>query len=365
MMSPDGMLILGARVRGKMNKHIGTNCDDWFEIAISGKWSICAVSDGFGARKFSRVGAQAGCQGSVSFLQDALAKLDIKPRDKLSVDILDDEDVKGAEAAMHEAMKAGWNSVEKAFHERKNRKDISNVLQNRDLTLHDMCSTLHLVIKTTIETADGRRSLLLSYSRGNGIVFMVTKSGDCELLMKPEDGDFPGVTECLGPKMLTSHTVPFVGGAKAVLLMTAGVANDYFPYNSRMAELYVDLVLNGIMPADIVSEEQILADLKTTKLHDIESVQKADFIVEVDRLLEKPQKVRLMSAKKYAEVLGIESQELAKVPSLLAVALLAKEKAMPDILDAKERLLVWLDSYQVRGSFYDRTLVLMTEGGTL
>src|SRR5947209_19837995 len=51
-----GWHLVGARVRGRKHKHDGTNCDDWFELAQAGPWSLIAVSDGAGSYRLSRVG---------------------------------------------------------------------------------------------------------------------------------------------------------------------------------------------------------------------------------------------------------------------------------------------------------------------
>lgn len=367
MTSPEGMLILGSRARGRKHKHEGTNCDDWFEFAVAGRWSILAVADGGGSYKFSRVGAQAACQGSVSFLSEKLANLVIKPRNKLTEDIQNDEDIKGAKAAIQEAMRAGWQSIEAALKERENSKAHYKVMQHRDMTLRDLYSTLLLVIHATFQTDDGMWSLIFSCAGGDGMVAAITRDGDSKLLMKTDSGEFGGEVEFLGPRMLTDtslagRTLSLACRARAVMLMTDGVADDYFPNGDRMTELYSDLVLNGIIPAEAVSEEKVLADLKTTKLPDIASIEKADILVECERLLPQPEIIKLASAKKYAEALGVEPQDLAKRPGLLAASLRIREKPMPGISAPEERLLVWLDSYQVRGSFDDRTMIVMTGG---
>ena len=77
---PNGFKILAAWVRGKKHKHEGTNCDDWFEIARSGKWGIIAVSDGAGSKMFSRVGARVACKAAVNYLINQLQKHQIKAR---------------------------------------------------------------------------------------------------------------------------------------------------------------------------------------------------------------------------------------------------------------------------------------------
>ena len=64
--------ITGARVRGKKHKHDGTNCDDWFEFDTVKGWTIIAVSDGAGSKKFSRIGAMESCKASIEFLKEKL-----------------------------------------------------------------------------------------------------------------------------------------------------------------------------------------------------------------------------------------------------------------------------------------------------
>ena len=71
IVSPEGHPILAARVRGKKHKHEGTNCDDWYEVKNSGCWTIIAVADGAGSKKFSRVGARVSCQEAVRVLASA------------------------------------------------------------------------------------------------------------------------------------------------------------------------------------------------------------------------------------------------------------------------------------------------------
>ena len=52
----------------KKHKHEGTHCDDWFDFATAGKWTILAVADGGGSYRFSRVGAQAAAEAVVRSL---------------------------------------------------------------------------------------------------------------------------------------------------------------------------------------------------------------------------------------------------------------------------------------------------------
>src|SRR5262249_13592089 len=78
--SPDGWPLIGARVRGKKHKHEGTHCDDWFAFRVSDPWTVIAVSDGAGSRKFSRVGARAACEAAVTALAGNLSGRKLKER---------------------------------------------------------------------------------------------------------------------------------------------------------------------------------------------------------------------------------------------------------------------------------------------
>lgn len=362
--SPEGMLILGGRVRGKKHKHEGTNCDDWFEFDTVGKWSIFAVADGGGNYKFSRVGSQAACKGAVSYLVETLREITVIPKKEITADIMNDDDIKAVKEAIHESLRKGWSSIEQALQERENSKSHYKILDHRDLTLRDLYSTLLVCIHTTIETPAGNRSLIFASAAGDGIVAVINGDGDCNLLMKPDSGEFSGEVEFLGPKLLTdasllTRTYPFAGTIKALMLMTDGVADDYFPNNLRMPELYADLVLNGILPTEHVSNDIIEKQLSETKISDINALRELDCLVECDRLAENPEKVYLMSAAKYADALGIQISDLVKKPGLLAASLEISKRPMPGVNERAERLILWLDSYQVKGSFDDRTLIVM------
>jgi hypothetical protein len=72
-----------------------------------------------------------------------------------------------------------------------------------------------------------------------------------------------------------------------------------------------------------------------------------------------PQRVTLRSAALFASELGeADLTKLAGSDALLAAGARGAPLA-PLGRDAADRLRVWLDSYQVRGSFDDRTLVVL------
>lgn len=365
--TPDGKIVIGARVRGKKHKHEGTHCDDWFEFQQVGDWTIMAVSDGGGSYKFSRIGARAACTGAVQYLVKALAECKFSPRDQITTNIAQDESFIQAQKALHGGMKAAWDAIQKAFVQRADDARYLRLLPNRrDMTLKDLYSTLLVSIRVRIETKDGPRSLVFGCAGGDGMIAVISKDGAVKLLMEADSGAYSSEVKFFDEETIStleSRTYPFAGSARAVMLMTDGVSDDYYPNEKSMGELYADLVINGILPLEKVDAEAISSELKSTKIQDLKGIKELDFLVEVERLLKEPVKVKLASAKKYAEALGVEPTELAKRPALLAAASLAANQPMQDIKGPEDRLLVWLDSYYVRSSFDDRTILVMADGG--
>ncbi|MGB3975303.1 MAG: PP2C family serine/threonine-protein phosphatase [bacterium] len=367
--SPDGRIILGARVRGKKHKHDGTNCDDWFEHGVSGSWSILAVSDGGGSYIYSRLGAKAACIGAVRFLSDALKNCVFTPKKQITEELTKDEAFLYARNALHESIKAAWDEVYTTYENRYDRFSYIQVLPiHRQLTLKDFYSTLLVAIQTSVETKEGIRSLVMGWAAGDGMISVVSKEGDISLLMKPDSGDYSAQVEFFTQKTLEkrsmdARTYTYIGGMNALMLMTDGVSDDYYPHDTRMGELYADLILNGILPIEDASEERIISDFKIVKVPDQVTFTKLDYFVETERLLEKPETIRLASAKKLADILGIAPHSLVRHPGLLQAALRNPVQPMPGVINREDRLLTWLDTYYVRGSFDDRTLVLMGARG--
>ena len=61
-----------------------------------------------------------------------------------------------------------------------------------------------------------------------------------------------------------------------------------------------------------------------------------------------------------AQQLGLEKEKLATNYKLLSAASGNLADPMPGISKSEDRLVQWLDAYTVRGSFDDRTLLIMT-----
>lgn len=368
---PDGFKLIGARTRGKKHKHEGTNCDDWFHFTVSGDWTIISVSDGAGSKKFSRVGSEVACKAAVTQLSASLKDHKVKYRDTWSAETFrrDDtgvsfaeEDLEFIQKALHISMLSAYEAMEKATAERFNSADHFEVLGRR-LEISDLSATLLLAVHTTVQLQNGETSLIFTCSIGDGMVAVVDKNGATRLLMTPDSGQYSGEVTFLSkkevqPEKLVGRTFPFLGTVRALLVMTDGVADDYFPNDPGMSLLYGDLILNQIINLQGTDEQTVAKALSKTKLPTLADVSNAEFYKLVERITDKyPTKVMIHSMVTYAEKLDIPVQDVLASPALLMAGSIG-ETMFNEILP-EEKLRVWLDSYQVRGSFDDRTLVIM------
>jgi hypothetical protein len=176
-----------------------------------------------------------------------------------------------------------------------------------------------------------------------------------------DSGNYSGETDFLTSRRqidagnLHRRTIAHVGQLRAVMVMTDGVADDYFPNDPGLARLYADLVLNGVLPPDRdAGEPPTLAfDVNDGRLDGDVEISTATGTLGV----------RLRSATLFASELGMAPEELAASAPWLRVG----AKRTPLLGQAptpEERLRLWLDAYQVRGSFDDRTLVVLDCGRT-
>jgi hypothetical protein len=359
----DGGLIVGARVRGKKHKHDGTNCDDWFAVELAGPWTIMAVADGAGSYRYSRVGARAACRKAVEVLGADLAKL--APRNRPSADGIDQRDGNEMfhDPELCDLQKRLYNTVQQAHlavqEECNKRKDSAahQRLVGRPLKVEDFSATLLVALHTRIRVGRGEQSLVLACQVGDGAIVAVDVAGEAHPLSLPDSGAFSGETDFvtsrrqIEPTNLARKTFVWLGPLRALMVMTDGVGDDYFPAASEMARLYADLVVNGILwPEDKGPDAvQVPAalDLATVGL-DVEAETQT---------AAGPVAVTLRSAERLASALQATPASLAASPGLLRDT--GWDAGLLKYSSASDRLRWWLDSYHVRGSFDDRTLVVL------
>jgi hypothetical protein len=359
----DGSLIVGARVRGKKHKHDGTNCDDWFAVEVTGPWTIIAVADGAGSYRFSRVGARAGCRKAVEVLAADLARL--TPRDRATADDIEqresaemfrDPELCDLQKRLDNAVQQAHAAVQEEYGKRKDSA-VHQRLVGRPLKVEDFSATLLLALHARVHVGRSEQSLVLACQIGDGNIVAVDVAGGTHPLSLPDSGAFSGETDFLTsrrqiePANIARKTFVWLGPLRALMVMTDGVGDDYFPAATEMARLYADLAVNGILWPEGSGPDA----LQLPRSLDLAAIGPD---IDTDtQTVGGPVTVTLRSAERLATALQTTPVALAGSPGLLRDA--GWDAALLKYSLASERLRWWLDSYQVRGSFDDRTLVVL------
>lgn len=370
--------VLGARVRGRKHKHEGTNCDDWFEVRTSGPWTLFAVSDGAGSYPFSRVGARVACQAAIESLDETLQEHQIIERSEWTNETLsrddatlafNEPDIEKIQEALHKAFDDAYESVIEKAHNLAGQTAYYKFLNNRDLKTNDLSATLLLAAHVLVRHQSQDLSLVMACQVGDGMTAAIDQTVNLNLLGVADSGQFSGETQFLTDRKwaksyLVRKTYAFFRPLDTLFVMTDGVADDYFPNDPEIRRMRADLILNGIIEMTGVSEEEISDALKLTSLQTVEEIRTAEFhsIVEtIEQAGSRPIKIR--SAELYANKLGLSLGDVLSSYTLLAAGAKNVEED-PDWadLDRATRLRLWLDTYHIRGSFDDRTLVIMHRG---
>ncbi len=358
--------VIAARVRGKKHKHEGSNCDDWFETENTEGIFISAVSDGAGSKKFSRIGAKAACRTARFFLDANLKKL-LRARPTLCEDLSKKmTDYAFTEAAellanlVQDAMLTAREAIVKAYEDRRIKEKYTKVV-GRELQLRDFACTLLLTVAVPMEKTDD--TLVISCQVGDGITAAINTHESYDkavtLLGVPDSGKFAGETDFLTStkfatkENLASRTKLSRKPIDLIFSMTDGVADDYDPNEIHMRRLYFDLLINHILPFP----------------KNFETLSKFASMLEVPN----PRSYPKLDDGEKRELVPIQyTSELCTACDLSLKQiwenrepLLAMAQKIPFNKDRNPamRLKEWLDNYTIRGSFDDRTLVILRKGG--
>lgn len=363
-----GSKVVAARVRGKKHKHEGTNCDDWYEVANYERMTFIAVSDGAGSKKFSRVGARESCKAAIGFLVSSFEKLFTnKPelKEYLTLALTDSKCMEAcgvlAGVVQQSAIKA-HEAVEVAFYSRKTNPEYEKVL-GRGLQFKDLSGTLLIAVLIPISETT-KEHLVISCQIGDGMIAILNSEGEFSNSMKlmgdPDSGDYSGETDFLTSSQmknietLQQRTKICRTVVDTVMVMSDGVADDYFPNETQMRRLYFDLIVNGILekPSKPISMATLTRDqMKLFK-------RIPDPLV-YPWVNDQNVKVPIQYTNRILESTGLTLEDLWTDPTALNLARLELEENEKNT-DLSEKLKIWLDNYVERGSFDDRTLVVVT-----
>ena len=349
--------IICARARGKKHKHDGSNCDDWFETAVTDGCVIAVAADGAGSKRLSRIGARLCCESAVSYLKEKLSALIAKYptlKSALCADMSGTEFMAACSRIaplVQEAARKAFDNVIIHLKEIYNNEYCIEAL-GRNPILSDLSSTFLAAIVIPLEIDGKRQCFSVTAQIGDGFICGINSKADADsclkLLGEPDSGRFSGETEFLSERSVDGNVIAGKtrisrGNSDVFMLMTDGVADDYFPAAPMMKRLYLDLCLNGILPMDgkCTAPAQpeplcfrcVAADERSVTIQYAKQLIPEDGGADaVDTLWNRRSELKCHSLEAYGISLGET---------------------------AKERLLTWIDNYNERGSFDDRTLVII------
>lgn len=349
--------ITGARARGKKHKHEGTNCDDYFETAFTEDCAVAVVCDGAGSKPLSRIGSRVSCEAAAAYLKENLSGLfkarpDVKQGLKTELGSAEFMAACGMIAPLvQQSAREAFAAQKKTLEELQKDEAYTKAL-GRPPVLSDLYTTFLAAAVVPLETNGKRECFLACVQIGDGCICAIDSTAGSESCLKlmgeADSGAFSGETDFLSekntkPEAIGAKTRISRGSSDTILLMTDGVADDYFPAAPMMKRLYLDLCLNGILTMN--------GELP-------EAAEPAP--ISFNSVSEKPESVALQYAK---QLLPDTSEQAVNTLWDRRGAIKAHSLEAFGISLGKspeERLRVWLDNYNERGSFDDRTLAVIT-----
>lgn len=358
--SDENFDVIAAAVRGKKHKHDGTNCDDNFAFDIENGVLIAAAADGAGSKPFSRIGSRAACDAVIKYAKARLASIERSTpnyREALGKPFDDTEfSAVCSELAglLRDSFTEAFAAVDAAFDKRRDIAEFEQAI-GRKPELKDFSSTLLMAVAIPVETENGREYFTAAIQLGDGMIAAVDENAEFEnaliILGCADSGSFAGETEFITSEQmrtadsLKSRTKIRRGKMTSLMLMTDGVADDYYPNNPQLLKLVLDLKLNGIM------------DINDNGISFMDEVMIPEPVA-YPWVNDGDVKYALQYAKNIIAEGRFDLKGLWQRPDVQKRASLEKF----DIVHEKERkemLKLWLDNYVERGSFDDRTLVLV------
>lgn len=362
-----GSQVIGARVRGKKHKHEGTNCDDWYEVANFENITFVAVSDGAGSKKFSRIGAKESCKASIGYLVKTIEKLFADKPEMRSSLLLELSDTKCMETCgilagvVQQSVIKAFEAVEAAYYSRSVDPAYSAVL-GRSLQFKDLSGTLLIAVLIPVSEFS-KDYLVLTCQIGDGMIALLNTEGkynnSLKLMGVPDSGDFSGETDFLTSaqmkmlETLQNRTKISRCTIDTVFVMSDGVADDYFPNETEMRRLYFDLVVNGVIEG--IGQKLTLNGLTPTQMKLFKRIPDP---LSYPWVNDQDIQISLQYTKRICESTGLSLEDLWKDSAAISLAKIEMED-MDKVKDPSERLRIWLDNYVERGSFDDRTLVVV------
>ncbi len=225
-----GRRLVAASQRGRSHAHNGGFRDDDVALRVTAAdgWNILAVADGAGSAKRSRIGSRVAVDTAVEIVANQLAKPEIiwplaeLTKTEGSIDLARGPAYQVLGTAAFEAVKAIFARA-----------------QAQESNPRDYATTLLLAIHRSLGTHD----LVASFWVGDGAIGLMGAPGELQLLGQPDGGEFAGQTRFLDREAVADGAtinrrihLALVPRFEALLLMTDGVSDPYFPSDTALGE---------------------------------------------------------------------------------------------------------------------------------
>jgi hypothetical protein len=219
----DSWNLTAASVRGKLHAHQALWRDDAFAWDWVGNWTAIAVSDGAGSAPLSRVGARVACEEAVRTVKEQLADFA-----EVSAD--------GEKPRQEDLLRMKKIILDGAI---RSRAAILREAEQRNCAVRDFNATFLLLLHIPFQDAD----LVAAFQVGDGTVGLFTREGTCSVLGDADHGNYSSETVFLttpGVELDLKRRVAFVleKNLLCIGVMTDGVADDFFPEDKRLVELF-------------------------------------------------------------------------------------------------------------------------------
>lgn len=347
--------IIASRVRGKKHKYNSTNCDDYFKYSVVGNCCIVGVSDGAGSKVYSRIGAKEVTTSYVRTMSSAVENLlkDSSFLEGLSYPVTDalfNKSCSKVALELQNSVKSSYSALVSKFEDISKNENYSKPL-GRELSINDLSCTLLSAIIIPLETSNGVETFVATLQIGDGLICSIDSSKSfgtaSKILGISDSGNFSGETEfitangMMEQSNLMRRIKVMKGKTSAIILTTDGVADDYFPNESKSCNLYNDLILNGIIRLNLKQDN---------------SIKLVPPIREQKTIEKNPKDVCVAYCEDIQDFFKISDETLWNDKSYIENAV----SVYSQLLDNNEskNLENWLDNYTKRGSFDDRTLFL-------
>lgn len=350
--------VIGARVRGKKHKHEGTNCDDYFETAVTDDCVIIIVCDGAGSKPLSRIGSRVSAESAATYLRTRTTELFAKMpalKSGLAADLSSAEFMSACgriAPLVQEAAREAFAAQQKTLGELYEDKKYEDAL-GRKPVIGDLSTTFLAAVIVPVEVDGKPQTFMACVQIGDGCICAIDSTADSthclKLMGEADSGAFSGETDFLSEKnskteVIGAKTRISRGNSDTVLLMSDGVADDYFPALPMMERLYLDLCLNGILPMGGAHDGKGGEDPAPIRFRSVSLTQQSVALQYAKQLLGDKSETAMAALWDKRDMLWCHSLEAFRM----------------NIGDTpEERLRVWLDNYNERGSFDDRTLTVV------